>query len=68
MQIDISKIKFDSRGLVPAVVVDVRTNDVVMLAYMNEESLLKTLETGYRAAAVRSCGTRAQQAVICRRL
>ena len=44
MQIDISKIKFDSRGLVPAVVVDVRTNDVVMLAYMNEESLLKTLE------------------------
>ena len=25
MQIDISKIKFDSRGLVPAVVVDVRT-------------------------------------------
>ena len=47
MQIDISKIKFDSRGLVPAVVVDVRTNDVVMLAYMNEESLLKTLETGY---------------------
>ena len=71
MQIDISKIKFDSRGLVPAVVVDVRTNDVVMLAYMNEESLLKTLETGYTgsgAAAVRSCGTRAQQAVICRRL
>ena len=47
MQIDISKIKFDSRGLVPAVVVDVRTNDVVMLAYMNEESLIKTLETGY---------------------
>ena len=47
MQIDISKIKFDSRGLVPAAVVDVRTNDVVMLAYMNEESLLKTLETGY---------------------
>lgn len=47
MQIDISKIKFDSRGLVPAVVVDVRTNEVVMLAYMNEESLLKTLETGY---------------------
>ena len=71
MQIDISKIKFDSRGLVPAVVVDVRTNDVVMLAYMNEESLLKTLETGYTwfwSRSVRSCGTRAQQAVICRRL
>lgn len=71
MQIDISKIKFDSRGLVPAVVVDVRTNDVVMLAYMNEESLLKHWKQvipGSGAAAVRSCGTRAQQAVICRRL
>ena len=66
MQIDISKIKFDSRGLVPAVVVDVRTNDVVMLAYMNEESLLKTLETGY--TWFWSCGTRARLAAICRRL
>lgn len=47
MQIDISKIKFDKNGLVPAVVVDVRTGDVVMLAYMNEESLLKTIATGY---------------------
>lgn len=47
MQIDISKIKFDNRGLVPAVVIDVRTSEVLMLAYMNEESLLKTMETGY---------------------
>ncbi len=47
MQIDISKIKFDKNGLVPAVVVDVRTGDVVMLAYMNEKSLLKTIATGY---------------------
>lgn len=47
MQIDISKIKFDKNGLVPAVVVDVRTGEVVMLAYMNKESLVKTTETGY---------------------
>lgn len=47
MQIDIFKIKFDSKGLVPAVVIDLRTNEVLMLAYMNEESLIKTMKTGY---------------------
>lgn len=47
MQIDFSKIKFDEKGLVPAVVQDVRTNAVVMLAYMNGESLARTVETGY---------------------
>lgn len=47
MQIDISQIKFDAKGLVPAVVQDAETNAVVMLAYMNAESLRKTLETGY---------------------
>lgn len=47
MQIDFSKIKFDEKGLVPAVVQDVRTNAVVMLAYMNGESLARTIETGY---------------------
>ena len=47
MQIDFSKIKFDEKGLVPVVVQDVRTNAVVMLAYMNGESLARTIETGY---------------------
>ncbi len=47
MQVDISGVRFDAKGLVPAVVQDVRTNAVVMLAYMNKESLLKTMETGY---------------------
>lgn len=47
MEIDISQIKFDAQGLVPAVVQDVKTNAVVMLAYMNAESLRKTMETGY---------------------
>lgn len=47
MQIEIDKIKFDDQGLVPAVVQDVRTCAVLMLAYMNAQSLQKTAETGY---------------------
>ena len=42
----ISEIKFDSNGLVPAIVQDAETNQVLMLAYMNEESLRLTLEKG----------------------
>ena len=37
---------FAKRELIPAVVQDVNTNEVLMLAYMNEESLNITLETG----------------------
>lgn len=47
MALDLTKIKFDERGLVPAVVQDVKTKAVVMLAYMNQESLLLTIKTGY---------------------
>jgi phosphoribosyl-ATP pyrophosphohydrolase/phosphoribosyl-AMP cyclohydrolase len=42
---DSEQIKFDERGLVPAIVQDVRTREVLTLAYMNAESLQKTLET-----------------------
>ncbi|MBV7274460.1 phosphoribosyl-AMP cyclohydrolase [Clostridiaceae bacterium UIB06] len=35
-----------SKGLVPAIVQDFKTEEVLMLAYMNEESLRKTVETG----------------------
>ncbi len=34
------------KGLVPAIVQDYKTKDVLMLAYMNKESWSKTLETG----------------------
>ena len=34
-----------SKGLLPAVIIDDTTNDVLMLGYMNEESYAKTLET-----------------------
>jgi phosphoribosyl-ATP pyrophosphohydrolase/phosphoribosyl-AMP cyclohydrolase len=39
-------LKFDERGLIPAIVQDVDTKEVLMLAYMNEDSLRKTLDTG----------------------
>jgi phosphoribosyl-AMP cyclohydrolase / phosphoribosyl-ATP pyrophosphohydrolase len=41
-----TNLKFDRDGLIPAVVQDVFTGKVLMLAYMNSESLKKTLETG----------------------
>ena len=43
----IDTLKFDEKGLLPAVVQDVDTNRVLMVAYVNKESLQKTLETGY---------------------
>ncbi|MBL8097689.1 MAG: phosphoribosyl-AMP cyclohydrolase [Anaerolineales bacterium] len=39
-----SEIKFDSNGLIPAIVQDVKSNQVLMMAYMNQESLQLTLE------------------------
>lgn len=46
MDIDkiIEEIKFDDRGLVPAITQDAETQKVLMLAYMNKESIRKTLE------------------------
>lgn len=46
MLIDWEKVKFDERGLVPAIVQDAQSKEVLMMAYMNKESLQKTLETG----------------------
>ncbi|HWQ61966.1 MAG TPA: bifunctional phosphoribosyl-AMP cyclohydrolase/phosphoribosyl-ATP diphosphatase HisIE [Negativicutes bacterium] len=43
---NMEKIKFDQQGLVPAVVQDAASGTVLMLAYMNAESLQKTLATG----------------------
>ena len=36
----------DGRELVPAIITDCKNGEVLMLAYMNKESFLKTLETG----------------------
>lgn len=43
----VNKVKFDSKGLVAAVIQDYKSNNVLMLAYMNKESLLKTYDTGF---------------------
>ena len=39
-------LKFDERGLIPAVVQEWKTGEVLMVAYMNKESLKRTVETG----------------------
>ncbi len=39
-------VRFDEKGLVPAIIQDAGTKEVLTLAYMNEESLKKTIETG----------------------
>lgn len=43
---NLEMIKFDEKGLVPAIVQDAQSKEVLTLAYMNEESLKKSLETG----------------------
>jgi len=40
------EINWDANGLVPAVVQDAKTKQVLMLAYLSAESLAKTMETG----------------------
>jgi len=42
---DLSQLKFDKRGLIPAIVQDYKTKEVLMVAYMNKESLRRTLKT-----------------------
>jgi phosphoribosyl-ATP pyrophosphohydrolase/phosphoribosyl-AMP cyclohydrolase len=43
---NIESVKFDEKGLIPAVVQNMQTKEVLTLAYMNRESLLKSVETG----------------------
>lgn len=46
MQFNIKDLKFDSKGLIPAIIQDYKTGEVLMLAYMNDESLKRTLKLG----------------------
>ncbi len=41
-----SNLKFNDKGLIPAIVQDETTGEVLMLGYMNEESIRRTLESG----------------------
>ncbi len=42
----LANLKFDSNGLIPAIIQDVATNELLMMAWMNQDSLTKTIETG----------------------
>jgi phosphoribosyl-AMP cyclohydrolase len=46
MDLILNTIHYDSKGLIPAVVQDSQTHQVLMLAYMNAETLQLTLNTG----------------------
>jgi len=39
-------LKFDKNGLIPAIIQDYKNNEVLMIAYMNKESLRRTLKSG----------------------
>ena len=58
---------FKKAELIPAIVTDIDTGAVLMLAYMNKESLKLTLETGSGAVQEKNTGTRALHRAICRR-
>ena len=59
----VKDLKFDEKGLIPAVAQDAVSGEILMLAYMNEESIKQTIET---AEAVKSCGKKALLAAIFR--
>ena len=42
----VKALKYDTNGLIPAVIVDAESKAVLMVAYMNETSLLQTVRTG----------------------
>lgn len=42
----INQLKFNKHGLIPAIIQDINTSEVLMVAYMNKESLNLTLELG----------------------
>jgi phosphoribosyl-AMP cyclohydrolase len=46
LQFDIDQLKWGANGLIPAIVQDTATGQVLMLAYMNKESLAMTITTG----------------------
>ncbi len=43
---NLKDLKFDKKGLLPAVIQDYKTGKVLMLAYMNQESLRRTIKLG----------------------
>lgn len=63
--ISVDELKFDSNGLIPAVVVDHFTKEVLTLAYMNRESLAISMQKGltcFTAVRANSFGSKAKRA------
>jgi phosphoribosyl-AMP cyclohydrolase len=46
MDVQLDSLKFDSAGLIPAIITDHKTQQVLMMAWMNRDSLGKTIATG----------------------
>lgn len=44
-ELDLSQLKWDSAGLIPAIVQHNETNEILMMAWMNEESLRRTFQS-----------------------
>ena len=44
IKFNLNSLKFDNKGLIPAIIQNYKTGEVLMLAYMNKESLLETLK------------------------
>ena len=69
---NLDEMKFDEKGLIPAIVQDATTKEVLTLAYMNRESAEeihgKRGKHGFTVVPVRSCGIKGKQAVIPRKL
>lgn len=42
----LAKLKFDDQGLIPAIIQDYKSKEVLMLAYMNLESIKRTIQEG----------------------
>lgn len=53
---DLANLKWDQQGLIPAIVQDANTRQVLMIAYMNAESLQQTLDIGETVFWSRSRG------------
>ncbi len=50
----IKKLKFDQNGLIPAIAQDAKSGEVLMMAWMNKESLQLTISSGYATYFSRS--------------
>ena len=46
MSFDPASLKYDDRGLIPAIAQDAQTGEVLMMAWMNAQAVTRTLETG----------------------